>query len=248
MLPLLFMTLAIASPESEDLPAMAKKYGWATVASVVHSSAASDRSLSEIHANLRELGLHRLKLPLSVDTQLKDLRGVGPITACGWNQGVACRLDLPAGTPKKESFQARCRRGSTDLDLPLPLIFDPAPSSESAGVAHLQDVLPCWDAGGDNVRLVPVQTEAPASTEQLDGLSRDEARLLLKPFAEALNTCAGTPARELRIADTGDRPSVLVFEGEAEHVQGTACARRALSELRAVPEGASIHLSLPLPW
>ncbi|TVQ94944.1 MAG: hypothetical protein EA397_00380 [Deltaproteobacteria bacterium] len=246
MLTLLFLTLASASPESEDLPAMAKKYGWATVASVVHSSAASDRSLSEIHANLRELGLHRLELPLNVDPGLKALRDVGPITACGWNQGVACRLDLPAGSPKKNLFEARCRRGETDLELRLPLVFDPAPTPDSAGVAHLQDLLPCWDAGGDNVRLVPVPPQGP--TLRVEGMSSAEARVLLQPFAEALEACAGEPPRELRITDAGERPSVLVFVGEAEHVQGTACAQRALSELRAVPDGALIYLSLPLPW
>lgn len=246
MLISLLLPLAFASPSGEDLPAMAKNYGWATVASVVHSAASSDESLSEIHANLRGLGLDRLQIPVEVDPSLSSLSGLEPFTGCGWNQGVACSVTWPLAASPGERFVVKCFQGKTDLDIALPLVIVPPGSEQHPSTAHLQNVLPCWDAGGDRVRLVPLPSSEP--TRALTGIEEREARLLLDPFAEALSRCAGSPPRALHLKQTAQGPSIIVREGQAEHVQGTACARRALEGLRALPEGASITLSLPLPW
>jgi hypothetical protein len=138
MLPLLPLLAAAGPPDSEgaDLPAMVRDYGWSVVASVVSSARQGDGTPADVHARLDAMGLDELQVPVRVDPALS--LQAGPLTACGWNQGVVCRLALPPGAPDEDALQVRCDGEGTAVVLRM--VTDPAPTSETAGVAWVEGV------------------------------------------------------------------------------------------------------------
>jgi hypothetical protein len=234
LLPILLLAPALAQQGGEDLPTMARKYGLSTVAAVVRSASGGDVTPSQVHASLRSLGLDRVAMPAQVAPGARGLSGVGPISGCGWNDGVYCAVTLPAGAPAE--VVARCVGKRTPLDLSIPVVVDPPPTAEAAGTAHLGDMLPCWEAGG--ARVPPAPELAPA---RFEGWTEAAARAALAPVAEALAAC-GRPNHRLVIERPTEAPAELTLrEGGREDLQATACARRAVgAALDAAPVGATV--------
>jgi hypothetical protein len=149
----LLATLTLAE-EPTDLPGVARAWGFGSVAVMVRSANQGDRSLSDVHARLASMGLDRVVVPVEVDKGLAWV-GVKSMSGCGWNQGVTCRLDLPPASGDERTLTAVCSNRKGKIDVPLSLVTDPAPGPATPGVAWIADLLPCWEAGGDRVRLVP---------------------------------------------------------------------------------------------
>lgn len=247
LLALLLLPAAAAEPPppSEDLPAMARRYGLTTVAAVAHSASNGDLTIQQVHTTLRELGLDRLQVPVTVDPALSPLQGVGPVTGCGWNQGVTCALALPAGSPTR--FLALCHGDDGPIDdVTLRVVADPEPSRDTPGVGHIDDLLPCWSAGGTRIHLTatPQGSDRPIVRE---GWPATDARRALAPHRAALDDCASRDGLHLELSRTGgEPPQIVVREGPREDVQATTCARRALAAVE-LPAGATLSIPLPPP-
>lgn len=224
---------------------MARRYGLVTVAAVAHSASNGDLTIQQVHTTLRELGLDRLQIPVTVDPDLSALQGVGPVTGCGWNQGVACALSLPAGSPTP--FLAHCHAEDHRIDdVTLRVVTDPEPSRDTPGVAHIDDLLPCWSSGGTRIHLAlpPKKADHPIVRE---GWTAADAHRALTPHRAAIDDCAGRDGLHLDLSRTrGGPPQIVVREGPREDVNATACARRALATVE-LPVGAILSIPLPAP-
>ncbi len=243
LLALLLAAPAHADPAGEDLPTMARKYGLGTVAAVVRSASGGDVTTAQVHATLRALGLDRVTMPVVVDAAW-PAEAPGPVTGCGWNEGVFCAVALPPGAPAAPA--ARCVGKRGPLDVAVPLVVDPAPTAASPGTAHLGDLLPCWEAGGVRVSLAPPPPPVVAPP-RFDGWTEAGVRAWVAPFAIVLADC-GRSSYRLTIARPGGGPAdVVLRDGGLEDVPATLCARRAAGgALDAVPAGADVDV--PAAW
>lgn len=232
---------ATAGDASSHLPDMQRQHGWQTVAAVVQSADQGDISLSEVHARLQELGLEHLTMP--VHSEIPAVQGVQYLHACGWNQGVACRLDLPPA--ERLSLAPVCSTKSGVVpDVSLTAVIDPPPTATTPGVAHISDLLPCWAAGGD--RVILRDRPAPQSAGlnlTVEGLDASTAQDRLAPMAPGLATCAPGVA----VVETGADGRLTVLKLERDdtlHPEGTACVQDVLGRLR-LDGAAKIRITLP---
>lgn len=223
-----------------DLVGMQQAYGWRTIATIVSTTASGDLTTAEAHQRLADLGLDRLRFPV---------RGHTPgavLTACGFNDAVVCRLDLPAGSEPPPALSC-ARRGEHLLDVPLRLTVAEPPTAKAPGVAWVEDLQPCWRAGGTEVRVIPrprpddgqlsVEATGPAATQAIDRV-RTHATLLLACGAGRLvwRTDADGRAEVVKIAAADD--SALQ--------PATQCAQDLLARVRL--DGAvSLTARLPEP-
>lgn len=237
LLVLLLSATAQADPAGEDLPTMARKYGLGTVAAVVRSAAGGDVTTAQVHATLRDLGLDRVTMPVVAEG---GVAVPGPVTGCGWNEGVFCAVALPPGAPAAP--RARCLGKRGPLDVAIPLVVDPPPTQATPGTAHLGDLLPCWEAGGVRVSIAPPPPPVVAPP-RFDGWSEAGLRAWLAPFAERLADCGRSSYRVTIQRPVGAPADVLLRDGGLEDVPATLCARRAVgAALDAVPAGADVDV------
>lgn len=251
LLALLLPVTAAAGPP--DLPELARKYGWSTVASVVQAATTGDVSVSDAHVTLKQAGLDRLDVPVVVDAALTPVGTLGPLTGCGWNQGVTCSLSLPPGTQRPLAWRPRCgdAKGIVDsafIGAPLTVVVEPRPTAETAGTAHIGDLQTCWLAGGDRVRLVPVGAAPPPRPTLLSfaGVSERQARILLDAHGARLAECLqGHGVLTLVFAD-GVLTSVRVIRDGGVQQDETACAAASLEGVTvAAPGAATVELVAP---
>ena len=214
---------ALAEEPTTDLVQMKDAYGFRTVATVVQASTQGDVSLSEAHVALDELGLGRLKVPVERGSASLAL------TACGWNDAVVCKLDLPAGQRAPEALA--CVGGRTVIaDVPaLSIVVTVEPTDTTAGEAWVSDLLPCWRAGGDRVRIV----RKPGATVPLEvtaeGPAAEAATEALAPLADALRVCG--PGTLVWETDDNGRPNVIrVDQAGGVHKPRTACVQDVLGK------------------
>lgn len=161
MRPLLLMLLttpALAEDVGEDLPTMAKKYGWETVAIVTRSAYQGDATRGDTHELLEQLGLDRVRFPVA-----SPVKTIGTaLTDCGWNDGISCRLDLAAGAPTQHQLRVACHRGEEPLPVDLSLVTAVDPRPDTPGEAWVSDVAACWAAGGDRLHVSPIEVQPPS--------------------------------------------------------------------------------------
>lgn len=229
--------LAAAEDRPQDLPAMQAAYGWRTVATVVSAATRGDATLGDAHAQLRELDLQALKVPVSGAWKGAHL------TACGWNDAVVCRLTVPAGATPPEHLV--CTAGGKDVpDAPLRLTVSQAPTDEAAGEAWIEDLLPCWRAGADAVAVrTPPAAVAPGGVVA-EGAARGEALRALLDHADALDAC-GIGTLTWATDDAGRAVVLGMDSARGEPGTGTSCVQAALGSVRLSGE-VQVEATLPL--
>ena len=251
----MLLALLLASPASAgpDLPEMAEKYGWSTVASVVQAATTGDVSVSAAHAQLQELGLDRVRVPVRVDPALGDVGELRVLTGCGWNTGVTCALTLPAGSRVPLAWTPRCANAQGIVDSsfigePLTAVVDPKPTDTTPGTAHIGDVHTCWLAGGDRVQLVPVGAKPKPRPTLLAtrGLPEADATQLLDTHGPALAACmAGHGVIELKFGD-GELTLARVLRDGRVQEEETECVTKVVTGATvAAPGAATIKLVVP---
>jgi len=226
-LALLALAVPAAAQEQPDLQAMQQSYGWRTVATVVDATTQGDISLSQAHDALAGMGLDRLRVPL------KGAPGLGPLTDCGWNQAVVCKLDLPAGSTPPPVLA--CASGAGPVpDVSLRLVVSTEPTDSSPGQAGVEDLLPCWRQGGD--RVVAAEPPPPPTPDlaglHVTGPGADAARAALSTHAQALNACG--PGTLTWSTDADGRHEILRLDSDDQDRRraGTACVQGVLAKER----------------
>lgn len=205
---------------------MQKAYGWRTVATVVASSTQGDVTLSQAHSALKDLGLDRVMVPL------RGARPVTHLTGCGWNDAVVCRLDLPLGSTLPTALA--CSRDSQPLpDVRIEMTVTTAPDDTRAGEVWVEDLLPCWRAGGTGLMVVPAPPPPVPTLSDLEisGPAAGEASRTLDKSVDALIACG--PGTLVWQTDSDGRPD-LIRVGDSTGVlrEATSCAQSVLGKVR----------------
>lgn len=226
MLGLLLITLPATAAEPTDLAGMQRAYGWSTIATIVSATAHGDLSNADAHAQLAQLGLGTLVMPV---------RGAwteASLTDCGWNEAIVCRLEIPASTPVPEAL-ACTRRGQHLLDVNLRLTVATPPRGNAPGEAWVEDLLPCWRAGGTDVKVIPAaKADLSKVTIEATGASAREAIERVRTHFSLLQQCG--PGRLVWSTDPDGRATILkVDDGAGQARQpGTSCAQDVLGKVR----------------
>jgi hypothetical protein len=235
------------------LVSMARQYGWGTVASVIQANTTGDVSVSDAHERLEGLGLDRLEVPIRVDPVLGELGPLGPLTGCGWNDGVTCGMALPAGTRLPLGWVPRCASRSGPVDThavgsPLVAVVEPRPTADEPGKVYIGDVHTCWLAGGDRILLAPVGAAPPPRPVLLgsEGVEEAQGQAVLDIHSAALAACMHGRGVITLDFDDGALSGVRVLRDGLVQEAETACVRTVVDKVTVRAAGRA-RISLVVP-
>ena len=166
---MMFVGSAMAG-DALDLVKQHKEYGFQGVAMIVSAYETSDQPASEIQSVMRDSGLSKLQMPLSIDSTLaQQVVRHSPVERCGWQWGVYCHSEIQWTAKAPEKWKTLCMQGKTVLEhvqIPSVLLTQ---VHESHGQMQFDGVQKCWALGGDSLRLV--LGPAPSQNE-IEGIKK----------------------------------------------------------------------------
>jgi hypothetical protein len=171
----LLFALAMTRPAwtaEVDLVAQQERYGWDAVALIVRQMASGDVGGSEVQRRVRKAGIGRLELPMVLHPSVAGrFRRASALKDCRWSYGVACVFTVEAlQLPGTGQWGVRCvRRGEPVQGVFLEAKVENIVQIGDHAIVHVEDMLGCWEKGGDAVQVVEGPPLKSAADPEFDG-------------------------------------------------------------------------------